>query len=141
MAAAKYSKRQIADALRKSGGRITLACQYLEQAYGKAIHRSALYQRIANHPELAEVRDWAENRIVDIAENNIWRSVRSGNLKDSRYILNSLGRRRGYGVQRHEHSGPNGSPITSQVRPTPEQIEAMTDEQLDDLLNEHAAEG
>jgi len=138
---AKYSKRQIADALRKSGGRITLACQYLEKAYGRRISREAIYQWLERHPDLKEIRDWAVDRIVDIAEQNLWQSVRSGNVKDSRYVLSSLGRGRGYGVQRLEHANPDGSPITPPAPPTVDQLRSMTREQLDDLFRAESAEG
>lgn len=137
---AKYSKRQIADALRKSGGRVTTACQYLEKAYGRKISRDAIYQWMNRHPDLKDVRDWAVDRIVDIAEHNLWQSVRAGNVKDSRYVLNSLGRSRGYGVQRHEHSGPDGKPIPAQPVPTLEQLRSMTREQLDDLFRAESSE-
>lgn len=138
---AKYSKKQIADALRKSGGRVTTACQYLEKAYGRKITRDAIYQWMKRHPDLQEVRDWAVDRIVDIAEHNLWQSVRNGNVKDSRYVLSSLGRSRGYGVQRHEHSGPNGGPIEGAAAPlTSQGAAALTDEQIDDRLNAYATE-
>lgn len=136
---AKFSKKQIADALRKSGGRIATACKYLEEAYGRSLHRNAIYQMMERHPDLREIRDWAQERIVDIAEHNMWEAVRKKDLKASRYILSSLGRSRGYGVQRHEHSGPDGGPITSQAEPNVEQIEKMSDEQLDDYFQRHAA--
>jgi hypothetical protein len=137
----KYSKRQVADALRKAGGRVTIACQYLEETYGKKITRDAIYKLMQSHPDLKEIREWAVDRIVDIAEQNLWKSVRSGNVKDSRYVLNSLGRGRGYGVQRLEHANPDGSPITPPAPPTVDQLRSMTREQLDDLFRAESAEG
>lgn len=116
-----------------------LACQYLEKAYGQSIHRNALYRMIERHPDLKEIREWAQERIVDIAEHNMWQAAQKGDLKACRYILSSLGRGRGYGVQRHEHSGPDGGPIASQAEPSIEQIEKMSDEQLDDYFQRHAA--
>lgn len=137
---AKFSKKQIADALRKSGGRIATACKYLEEAYGRSLHRNAIYQMMERHPDLREIRDWAQERIVDIAEHNMWEAVRKKDLKASRYILSSLGRSRGYGVQRHEHSGPDGKPIPAQPVPTLEQLRSMTREQLDDLFRAESSE-
>lgn len=137
---AKFSKKQIADALRKSGGRIVLACQYLEKAYGQSIHRNALYRMIERHPDLKEIREWAQERIVDIAEHNMWQAAQKGDLKACRYILSSLGRGRGYGVQRHEHSNPDGSPIAPQAPMTVDQFRSMTREQLDDFFRAQSAE-
>lgn len=118
-----------------------MACQYLEKTYGRSITRDAIYKLMQSHPDLKEVRDYAVDRIVDIAEHNLWQSVRNGNVKDSRYVLNSLGRGRGYGVQRHEHSGPDGAPIPAQPVPTIDQLRNMTREQLDDLFRAESAEG
>lgn len=137
---AKFSKKQIADALRKSGGRIVLACQYLEKAYGQSIHRNALYRMIERHPDLKEIREWAQERIVDIAEHNMWQAAQKGDLKACRYILSSLGRGRGYGVQRLEHANPDGSPIAPPAPMTVDQFRSMTREQLDDFFRAQSAE-
>lgn len=117
-----------------------MACQYLEKTYGRSITRDAIYKLMQAHPDLKEVRDWAVDRIVDIAEHNLWQSVRNGDIKASRFVLTSLGRSRGYGVQRLEHANPDGSPIAPQTPMTVDQFRSMTREQLDDFFRAQSAE-
>lgn len=136
----KFTKVQIKDALNKTGGRVTSACLYLEKAYGITISRTSLYKWIDKHPDVKEIRDKAQDRIVDIAEYNIWQAVRNGDLKQSRFILMNLGRKHGYGIHRVEHADADGKPLWAQRELSEAEINDMSDEQLDDFLHAVAAE-
>ena len=99
----------MADALRKNAGNVMAAANVL------GITESAVYQRLRNHPQLAEIREETRQKVNDIAESHLLKGVQSGKWDQVRYWLDRQGKDRGY-VTRTEQTGADGAPL--QLAPT-----------------------
>ncbi|HWI05563.1 MAG TPA: hypothetical protein VNT52_17285 [Acidimicrobiales bacterium] len=95
---------EVTNALETSGGVIGYAARKLRCS------RTALYNFIARHPELEDVRTQAREAILDTAEHNVIAAVKGGDLKVSRWLLDRLGRHRGY-TTRQEVAGVEDQPL------------------------------
>lgn len=76
--------------------------------------RSVIDEYINTKPDLKVVRDDIRAGSVDKAETNIYDAVEKGDLGASFYILNTLGKDRGY-TARSELTGPNGDAIPTTI--------------------------
>lgn len=94
----------MAEALRKNAGNVMAAAQALN------ITESAVYQRLRNHPELAEIREETRQKLNDLAESHLFKGVQSGKWDQVRYWLDRQAKDRGY-VTRQEQTGADGAPL------------------------------
>lgn len=103
----KYdSPEPIIEALKTTRGMLTLAADKL------GVSRRTLYVYRQRWPEIdQEVEEWRERR-VDTAEIALDKAVMNGELQAIFFVLNCLGRDRGYGNQsKLEVTGADGQPI------------------------------
>lgn len=83
------------------------------------VSRRAVYNMIQKHPTVAEAVEEARERIIDVAEGQLFAQVSDGDQKAVMFLLRTLGRNRGY-VERAERV----------VSLTDEELDGMTDEEL-----------
>lgn len=95
------SEGQIAEALDKTGGNVLAAAQAL------GVTDSAIYQRIANHPELGRIKDEAKARITDMATARVIKRIE----RDDWSAINLWLTTQAGWVRRSELSGPDGGPV------------------------------
>src|SRR4030067_3305993 len=88
----------VEDALQKSGGWITKAAGLL------GCSSVILSKFVAQTPELLEVYQDIKEKYLDIAEIQLLKLVRSGELEAIKYWLNNQGKKRGWGIK-EEDSG------------------------------------
>lgn len=85
---------------------------------------------------LIAVRKEITDQLLDLAEANYVKAVEEGDLVASRFVLETLGKDRGY-TRRVEQTGLNGGPITSElqvrfVKPGEEIRDAVHQEGIED---------
>ena len=100
----KLTVKKVAEALQVNAGVIA----HVAAAFG--CERRAIYRMIKKHPELEELREEARETVLDIAEHNVITAVKGGCLKTSRWLLDRLGRHRGYST-RQEVAGVKDAPL------------------------------
>ena len=98
------SKERMISALEKNGGLITLTARTL------GISRQAIHKRIADCDDLREKLQEIRALDLDISEAELRKAIRDGHGWAVKFILQSLGRDRGY-VTRSETTGPDGGPV------------------------------
>lgn len=118
----KLTDEQIIAALREARGNVTLAARKL------GVARNTVQWRMDTRPEVKAAHDEAADEITDIAEGHLVSGVVKGHWDQIRYWLENKARHRGYG------RAPQGNPLDGL---TPEQVMAMTDEELDALIARH----
>jgi predicted transcriptional regulator len=89
----RYSLKQVAEALRRSGGIKAHAARMLHCS------RQAIDGYIKRHPEVREVWIDARETMVDIAETKLHAAVERGEWRAVRFTLSTLGRDRGYSTK------------------------------------------
>jgi len=87
---ARVPDKKIIEAIRAIGPFIS------EVARSLSMKPNTLYHRVERTKKLQEVMDEERDAIVDISESNVWKGVKAGDKKDSKYILDRLGKNRGY---------------------------------------------
>jgi hypothetical protein len=99
-----YHKPDVAAAIYKTGG------VYAHMAYLLGRRRNAIREYVIANPDLmdmvAEVRETA----IDLVENNVLQQAVNGDAQQGRFILQTLGKDRGYS-SRSETTGKDGGPI------------------------------
>lgn len=90
--ASGYSIAQICEAIADNGGLISTTCRKLK------ISRTSFYRLMKRSPELREAIDDARHAFVDAAESCLVRAMQNGSVPAAIYVLNNLGRKRGYGT-------------------------------------------
>jgi hypothetical protein len=96
-----YTVEQVAEALRKSRGKVYLAAQRL------GCHVNTLRGYLKRHEELAEVLEDARGLRVDIAEVQLEDATQKGEPWAVLYTLSTLGKDRGYTKKEersHDHT-------------------------------------
>ena len=111
---ARRTAKEYIKALEKSGGLVAPAARRL------GVTRAAVYAMARSHPTVKAAMDDARADILDLCESNIFQAVTKGNLNMSTYLLDRLGKDRGY-VTRQEVEQPGF---------TAQEISAMSDEEL-----------
>jgi transposase len=68
------------------------------------VSRQAVYKAVQRWPELGEVVDDQRAELLDLAESKVYAAVARGNLKACCWVLDRLGKDRGYstGVEVHD---------------------------------------
>ena len=64
-----------------------------------------LRRALARWPELRDVQQAQREHLLDIAEKRLAEAVEEGDMSSVKYVLNSLGRQRGYGTKVQVESG------------------------------------
>ena len=79
--------------------------------------RSTVQSRIDASPTVTAALDDARETRVDVAETVIYKAASEENLQAAMLILNNdpKAKKRGWGIQRLEHTGGDGGPITVHV--------------------------
>lgn len=108
--AADYAK-----ALTESHGLVAPAARKLK------VSRQAIYRMAKRHPTVQEAMKDARDDLVDLAEIRLFEAVNKGSLPAVFFALRTIGKDRGYGTRVEiDHKGP-----------TPDELEAMSDEELE----------
>jgi hypothetical protein len=103
----KLTVKSVSEALKINAGVIAYAARALNT------DRRHVYAFIRKHPELEQVREEARETLLDTAEHNVISAVDNGCLKTSRWVLDRLGRTRGY-TTRQEIAGAPDAPLQYQ---------------------------
>lgn len=93
-----FKNKQIIEALEKSAGIITVAAQSL------GMRRECLSRRISKSKELQEAQKAIDERTLDLAEGQLLKAIRNGNLTAVIFFLKTKGVRRGY-AEKHDLIG------------------------------------
>lgn len=126
----RYTIEQIAQALEANGGILADAARAMTDA-GRPISRRSLYNYIQRHPQLQEVVEDQHATLVDTAQSWLRRHVEAGDMKACIYVLNTLGKDRGF-TTRTETTAANGAPLTSEPQERV-QLDQFTVEELEQL--------
>ncbi len=90
MAVRKYTVDQVAEALRKGNGMLSVAAEIL------GCHRNTIYNYLKDHPELKDIVEECRETLVDEAEQILLKKVREEDIRCVMFVLRTLGRHRGY---------------------------------------------
>ena len=89
----KLSVPLVRKAIEGSGGVLTIVAKRCN------VSRMALYNFFQKKPDLFEELKQARESRVDVAEINMFKLSEEGDFQANKYILDTLGRNRGYGVK------------------------------------------
>jgi hypothetical protein len=92
----RFTVKQIAQALQKSGGVYTGAAEVLSEASGKKCTYSTIKHYMKCFPQLEVVADLAVNTTLDLAESKLITQIEKGNLTAVIFYLKCKGKSRGY---------------------------------------------
>lgn len=116
----KPSKRAILKAIKNSDAVISTIADRLGVAWATA------RTYIDSDPELLQALEDENNIVLDVAEKELFKEVRAGEMWAIKYTLSTKGTKRGWiESQRREHVGDKGGPIKHQINP-----EQMSDDDL-----------
>ncbi len=90
MAVKKYTIAQVAEALRKGDGILSVAAEIL------GCHRNTIYNYLEDDPELKDVLEESRETLVDEAEKILLKKVKEEDIRCVMFVLRTLGRHRGY---------------------------------------------
>lgn len=96
---------EIAEALVQRKGNISAVAR--ELGYSR---RGTLKDRIDRTPELSAIMDDIREGVLDRSEENVFTAADNGDVKTSLWILERLGKKRGY-AQRQEITDGDGKPV------------------------------
>jgi len=97
----KFTVKQIEEALKKTGGFYTFAAKELGCCY------QTVSTCVRESPYLQKVKQEIEEEILDIAEIQLIKKIRKGNIGAISFYLKYKGKDRGY-TERHEITGADG---------------------------------
>lgn len=100
----RLTKQIVIDALNKTKGAVYLAAKSLECSH------TAIYNYIAKYPDIAELKEYYDEEVSDIAVLKLRDSVIKGEPWAIKYQLSTKGKSRGY-VERQEVTGKDGGAI------------------------------
>ena len=102
----RLTKKTIADTLEQFRGGVYLVASELGYSH------TAIYKWLKKYPELQELKDSFDGRMVDKAEYNLHEAVETGDPWAVKYALSTKGKDRGY-TERQELTGKDGEPLHS----------------------------
>ncbi len=116
------TEEQLVEALKKNGGNILAAAQAL------GVTDSAIYQRLANHPELKAIQEEASHKVTEMAKARVIKRIE----RDDWPAINLWLRTQAGWKERTELTGADGKPIQIQqaVHVTVEYVGAESDEDV-----------
>jgi len=100
----RYKTPQILEALKATGGLVYMAARKL------GCDPSTINKRAKTSPEIQAAIDNARGDMLDMAEHELKKAVRGGDMTAIIFTLKTIGKGRGY-VERIEQTGPNGGPV------------------------------
>ena len=101
---AKKNKRAIIEAIKDSGGIMSTIAKRLGVTWNTAD------VWIREFDETKQALEDERNTILDLAESTLYKNIKDGNSQDAKWLLSTLGKRRGF-TERHEITGGGGEPI------------------------------
>ena len=129
----KYTVEQMITALRRENGLVYRAAKRLRCS------PRTIYVYKEKYPEIAEVTEQERELLLDDAEHGLAEQVRNSEQWAIVYVLNTLGKKRGYGTKSEiEHTHNFGS-IEVPATADPDDWEAIANAQLkerDDSVND-----
>ena len=101
-------KKAFLEAYIRQLGNVTNSCKEA------GIHRRTYYVWLDNDPEFKEAIENTEpdELILDIAEHELFKAVRNGDMKATFFLLNNKGKARGYGHPKEVKVSATIEPIT-----------------------------
>lgn len=102
--ARRLNQKLVIDALHETKGAVYLAATRLSCSH------QAVYDWIKKSPAVADVKDYYDGELVDIAESRARLATINGEPWAVKMVLTTKGRNRGW-VERHEIGGPDGDAI------------------------------
>lgn len=100
----RYKTPQILEALKATGGLVYMAARKL------GCDPSTINKRAKSSPEIQAAIDNARGDMLDMAEHELKKAVRGGDMTAIIFTLKTIGKGRGY-VERIEQTGANGGAI------------------------------
>jgi hypothetical protein len=100
-----FTAKQFVEAIADSAGIVST----IAKRVGCDWHTAKKY--ITNYPTVLQAYEDECERVTDLAETMLIKSIQGGDLSAVRYYLSTKGKSRGY-VERAELSGPNGGPLS-----------------------------
>lgn len=91
----KFTIKQVATALEKSGGFVSIAAEKLNT------NPKVVYDYLKRHEKLREIKEMIEESYLDVAEASIIKKIRDGDTIANIFYLKTKGKQRGY-VERTE---------------------------------------
>lgn len=104
--ARRLSQKLVIEALHETKGAVYLAANRLSCSH------QAIYDWIKKNPAVANVKDYYDGELVDIAESRARLATINGEQWAVKMVLMTKGRNRGW-VERTELTGPDGGPIST----------------------------
>lgn len=92
----RLTNTQILEALRRTGGNQTQAAKEIGKQLGVIISRSAIGKRIAKDAKLAAAVAEIEAETLDVAEGQLLKAIKGGNMTAIIFYLKTKGKARGY---------------------------------------------
>lgn len=99
-----YKTAEIVEALKATGGMVYMAARKL------GCDPSTIHVRAKTSPEIQAAIDNARGDMLDMAEHELKKAVRGGDMTAIIFTLKTIGKHRGY-VERIEQTGANGGAI------------------------------
>jgi hypothetical protein len=101
---AQRTNAQIIKAIKDSRGLIAVAARKL------GVSRRTIYNRMEKSEEIREALDEARDFVLDVGQAKLYQAVEQGESWAVQYLLNTLGKSRGF-TTRQEVTGRDGGPI------------------------------
>ena len=106
----KITNEQLIETLYKNGGLYAHAAKQL------GISKQAIHKRIKNDPQIAEAYEDACEETLDLAEHELIKLIKAGNIRAIIFYLKMKGKKRGY----TEKSEPvDTEPVTAYIKYEP----------------------
>ena len=99
-----YKTAEIVEALKSTGGMVYMAARKI------GCDPSTIHARAKSSPEIQSAIDNARGDMLDMAEHELKKAVRGGDMTAIIFTLKTIGKGRGY-VERVEQTGANGGPV------------------------------
>lgn len=101
----QFKAKQFLEAIPKSAGIISTIAERVGCTWGTC------KKYITENPVIAEAYAAECERVLDLAETMLIKSIQAGDLAAVKFYLTTKGKVRGY-VERQEHTGPEGGALT-----------------------------
>lgn len=125
----KITVKGAADALMAARGNLSMAARKL------GVSRSGLDKFVQAHPELQDVRVEAKEAMLDVAEDQLFSLIHTGDIRAITLYLKTQGKDRGY-TERQEITGRDGGALVARQEAatlkdlSPDELAKLTQELL-----------
>lgn len=107
----KFTAEEAIQAIKGSGGIVTTIADRLGCAWGTA------RTYIDNHPTVLQAYNDETERMLDMDEAVLFKSIKEGNTADAKWHLSRKGKHRGYAERIEQDHNPDGKPLEIGVTP------------------------